>query len=162
MCTNIYIYGHSSNIIGWGRFLFLCACICMQANNKGKLFKSIPCNVLAIIWWINKHLSYTGMKKIYTKSHTILIAWNCLVLFMPTNERLLNAICNKTETTKAFIFTYRNQKQPKRFCTTYKSNGTCDNAIYTNITIQETCVGPENGQMGCWWLICRYLFAYTE
>ena len=55
-----------------------------------------------------------------------------------------NANCNKKETAKAILFTYGNQKPPKSFCITYKSNGTCENALRTNITMVETCAALEN------------------
>ena len=68
---------------------------------------------------------------------------------MSTNERPLNANCNKTEIAKAIILSYGNQKQHKSICITNMSSGTCDNALCTNITIQETCAEPKNKQMGC-------------
>ena len=46
---------------------------CMQAKKekkKERLFKSIPCIVLSLLRWMNRHLSYTGMKKyIYKIAH---------------------------------------------------------------------------------------------
>ena len=101
------------------------------------------------------------MKIKFIKSYTILIAWNCLVLCMPTNEWLLNANCNKKEIAKAIFFTYGTKPQTS-FCITKISNGTSENALRTNIIMLETCAKPENKQIGCYWFICICLFAYIE
>ena len=70
--------------------------------------------------------------------------------------------CNKKERAKGILFTHGNQKVAKSFCKTYKSNGTCESALRTNITMVETCVETENKQIVCCLFICICLFMFIE